>query len=73
MEKPVNYQIRVGSHLDENWAEWFNGLVITNEEDGSATINGFLPDQAALYGILIRIINLGLPLISVNQIQPPLH
>ena len=53
---PVD-QIRVASHLDQSWTDWFGGMAITNEDDGSATLSGLLPDQAALNGILVQIGN----------------
>lgn len=67
MDKPVFYQIRVNGHLDDTWAEWFEGLTITNHDDGVSLLSGRLPDQAALHGILNRISSLGLKLISVNE------
>jgi hypothetical protein len=69
MDKPTFYQIRVKGHLDEILADWFDGLTISNQEDGEAVLSGCLPDQAALQGVLNRISNLGLNLISVNQIE----
>ncbi len=68
MDKPIIYQIRVKGHLDEILAGWFDGLTISNQEDGEAELSGRLPDQAALQGVLKRISNLGLALISVNAI-----
>jgi hypothetical protein len=67
MDKPTFYQIRVKGHFDANLAGWFDGLTISNQEDGEAVLSGRLPDQAALQGVLNRISNLGLSLISVNQ------
>ena len=66
MDKPTFYRIRVNGHLDDNLAVWFEGLKITNLEDGEAVIFGKIPDQAALHGILNRIASLGLKLVSVN-------
>jgi hypothetical protein len=68
MDKPTFYQIRVNGHLEESWAEWFEDLTITNQEDGEAVLSGIFPDQAALHGILNRISSLGLKLISVNAV-----
>lgn len=67
MDKPILYQIIVDGHLEATWQDWFEGMTITNQENGDALISGHLPDQAALYGILNRISNLGLTLISVNS------
>jgi len=68
MDKPTVYQIRVNGHLDAAWVDWFDGLTITNLEGGVALLSGSLPDQAALHGVLNRISNLGLALISVNAV-----
>lgn len=69
MDKPTFYQIRIKSHLDDTWAESFEGLTISNLEDGGALLTGFIPDQAALQGVLKRISNLGLTLVSVNIVN----
>ncbi len=66
MDEPIFYRIRVRGHLDEAWADWFEGLAITNLEGGEAELSGPLPDQAALQGVLNQIGNLGLTLLSVN-------
>jgi len=68
MDKPTHYLIRVNGHLDESWADWFEGLSISNLEGGEATITGTLPDQAALHGVLNQINNLGVELLSVEAI-----
>jgi hypothetical protein len=70
MDKPIFYQIRVEGHLDATWADWFEGLTISNLEGGEALLSGYLQDQTALYGALNRISNLGLTLISVNAVPP---
>jgi hypothetical protein len=62
------YEIRIAGHLDERWQDWFDGLSITLEEDGTTLLSGPVPDQPALHGILRRVRDLGLPLVSVNQI-----
>jgi len=69
MNRPTFYQIRVKGHLDDTLASWFDGLTVSNREEGDALLSGPLPDQAALQGILKRISNLGLVLISVNSVQ----
>jgi hypothetical protein len=61
------YQIRIKGHLDEPLASWFEGFTISNQEEGDAMLTGPIEDQAALHGILNRISNLGLTLISVNS------
>lgn len=60
------YEIRVKGHLDSYWQEWFQGLTITNEENGEALLSGLVADQAALYGILTRIHHLGLLLLALH-------
>ena len=68
------YEIRVRGHLGSEWSSWFDGLDITNVEYGEAVLAGQIPDQAALHGVLMRIRDLGLPLLSVNRIarkRPP--
>ena len=69
LESPV-YRIRIKGHLNGSWSEWFNGLIITHEEDGTTVLTGPVADQPALHGLLIRIRNLGLPPVSVNHIEP---
>lgn len=71
--RPRVYQIRVQGHLGRLWAEWFEGLTIQLEADGSTLLTGLVVDQAALHGILKRIRDLGLPLLSVNFVDdaPP--
>lgn len=64
--QPLIYQIRIRGHLGDQWSDWFGGLAITTEEDGNTLLTGPLIDQAGLYGVLKRVRDLGLPLISVN-------
>ena len=64
------YQIRVRGHLSEKRAAWFDGLYIENQPTGEALLTGPVPDQAALHGLLIRIRDLGLPLLSVLCVDP---
>jgi hypothetical protein len=64
------YEIRVHGHLSNKRAEWFDGLTIENQPDGEALITGPVADQAALHGLLIRIRDLGLPLLSVLCVDP---
>ena len=59
------YQIRVRGHLDDRWSDWFEGLVIQRHDDGTTALVGPVVDQAALHGVLARIRDLGLPLLSV--------
>ena len=64
------YEIRLKGHLDGRWAAWFDGLSLTNENDGTTLISGLVADQAALHGLLQKVRNVGLPLVSVTQVEP---
>ena len=64
------YEIRIKGHLDDRWAEWFEGLTITLEEDGDTLLTGPVIDQAALHGLLKKVRDLGLPLHSVSSVEP---
>jgi hypothetical protein len=64
------YEIRLKGHLDSRWAAWFDGLTLTNESEGTTAIRGPVVDQAALHGLLQRLRDVGLPLISVTQLDP---
>jgi hypothetical protein len=67
---PGQYEIRLKGHLDSRWAAWFDGLSLSHQSDGTTTIRGFVADQAALHGLLQRVRDIGVPLISVTQVQP---
>jgi hypothetical protein len=64
-----HYEIRLQGHLDSRWAAWFDGLSLTHESDGTTVIHVSVVDQAALYGLLGKVRDLGLPLIAVVQID----
>ena len=64
------YEIRLKGHLDSRWATWFDGLTLTTCSDGTTTVSGAVVDQSALHGLLQRVRDLGLPLISVIRIEP---
>ena len=64
------YEIRLKGHLASRWAAWFDGLSLTNESDGTTLIHGLLVDQAALHGLLEKVRDVGLPLVSVAQVDP---
>lgn len=68
--RPGIYEIRVKGHLNNRWAEWFEGLTIIREANGETVLSGPVVDQAALHGLLRRVRDLGLPLLSVNQVDP---
>jgi len=69
-DQPTIYQIRLKGHLDDQWTDWFAGLTITQEEDGNMVLTGLLVDQAALHGLLKKVRDLGLPLVSINRLEP---
>ena len=64
------YQIRIKGQLDSQWTDWFEGLTITLEEDGDTLLTGPVVDQAALHGLLKKVRDLGLPLVSVSPVEP---
>jgi hypothetical protein len=67
-ESPRIYQIRLEGHLGRQWTDWFDGLTITLEENGDTLLTGPVVDQAALHGLLKKVRDLGLPLISFVQV-----
>ena len=70
MTSPGRYEIRLKGHLDSRWAAWFDGLTLTHDSDGTTIIHGPVADQAALYGLLQKMRDLGLPLVSVTHVEP---
>ena len=66
--EPEQYEIRLAGHLDQRWAEWFDGLSLTSHDDGTTVLRGPVVDQAALHGLLQKVRDLGLPLVSVAQV-----
>lgn len=69
LSQPMVYQIRVKSHLGSDWADWFEGLTITLEDNGDTLLTGPVVDQAALHGLLKKVRDLGMPLVSINPVQ----
>jgi len=67
---PEHYEIKIGGHLDSRWSDWFAGLQVTHLEGNETLLSGPLPDQAALHGLLERIRDLNLTLISVTSGGP---
>jgi hypothetical protein len=66
MSEFVHCNIQIKGHLSDRWSNWFGGLTVENQPDGTAVLSGQLPDQAALYGVLDRMRDLGVTLISLN-------
>ena len=64
------YEIRLQGHLENRWAAWFDGLSLSRESDGTTLIQGPVLDQAALHGLLQKVRDTGLPLVSVTHVEP---
>jgi hypothetical protein len=69
-DEPAVYQIRIVGRLDRRWSDWFDGFTIVPQTGGVTLLAGSVADQAALHGLLFRIQDLGLPLLSVNRMEP---
>ena len=67
----AGYELRVGGHLDEHWSAWFDDLALSHNTDGTTTLRGSIADQAALHGLLAKVRDLGLTLISLHAISLP--
>ena len=67
---PGRYEIRVKGVLDSRWSAWFDGMRVTNDEPGETTLTGPVADQAALHGLLAKVRDLNLPLLSVRRLGP---
>ena len=68
-DQPIIYQIRIKGHLGREWTDWFEGLTLTALDNGETLLTGPVIDQAALFGVLRKVANLGMPLVSVVCIQ----
>ena len=68
--EPGLYEIRIKGHLDGRWADWFEGLTITLEDNGDTLLTGPVVDQAALFGLLRKVRDLGMTLLSVIRVEP---
>jgi len=66
----VQYEIRVEGHLSSRWEAWFDGLSLTRADDGTTVIQGPIVDQAALHGVLQKLRDIGVPLVSLSQLRP---
>ena len=69
-QHPAVYQLRVAGRLDQHWSPWFGGLTLTHEDDGSTSLTGTVTDQAELHGLLARVRDLGVTLLSVTVVDP---
>ena len=69
-DQPLIYQVSLEGHLDNDWDDWFGGVTVTPQDDGTPLLLCQVMDQAVLHGLLRQIRDLGLPLISVNRIEP---
>ncbi len=68
--QPMIYQIRIKGHLGRHWTDWFEGLAITLEDNGDTLLTGPVVDQAALHGVLKKVRDLAMPLVSVMRVKP---
>ena len=68
---PVGYIVRIAGHLDAHWSAWFGDFILTRETDGATTLRGVVADQAELHGLLVKIRDLGVTLLSVEITEPP--
>ena len=69
LHEPGFYEIRIMGHLNDRWAEWFDGMTITREANGETLISGLVVDQAALHSLLRRVRDLGIPLVLVKRVR----
>jgi hypothetical protein len=69
-DEPGLYEIRIKGLLDDRWASWFGGLTLTREDNGETLLTGPVVDQAALHGLLRKVRDLGVPLLSVTRVKP---
>ncbi len=69
-DEPRLVQVRLKGHLAERWANWFEGMIITLEDNGDTLLTGAMVDQSALHGLLKKVRDLGMPLVSVNLVNP---
>ena len=71
LDRPMVYQIRIKGHLGPRWADWFGGVTIALEDNGDTLLTCPVEDQAALHGLLRKVRDLGMPLISAVRVKPP--
>src|SRR5260221_14387596 len=70
LSQPLIYEIKIEGHLGTQWTDWFGGLTITLEDNGDTLLTGPVVDQAALHGLLKKVRDLGMPLVSVSPVKP---
>jgi hypothetical protein len=70
-QMPASYQLRIAGHLDQHWSAWFGDLDLAHELDGTTSLTGAIADQAALHGLLTKIRDLGVTLISLTALERP--
>jgi hypothetical protein len=70
LHEPGHYEIRIEGHLENRWANWFEGLTITALDNGETLLTGPVVDQAALHGVLRKVRDLGMPLLLVTRVRP---
>jgi len=70
MTSTATYELRVAGHLDDHWSAWLGGLTLTHEGDGTTSLSGIVADQAELHGLLMKVRDLGLTLLSVALVEP---
>jgi hypothetical protein len=68
-DRPVDYQIRLHGQLDAQWTTWFGGMTVILTDDGDTVLTGPVADQAALHGLLRKVRDIGIPLVSINEIH----
>jgi hypothetical protein len=68
-DAPTGYELRIAGHLDQHWSRWFGDLAVTLESDGTTTLRGVVTDQSELHGLIAKIRDLGVPLISVTPLD----
>jgi hypothetical protein len=68
--EPVGYRLRVAGHLDAHWSAWFGDLTLAHEPDGTTSLTGVVADQAELHGLLMKVRDLGVILVSVQEVDP---
>jgi len=69
-DQPLVYQLRIEGYLEDQWADSFGGMSVSREENGDTLLTGPVVDQAMLHGLLKKVRDLGLPLVSVNPVEP---